>query len=397
MLAVFAPQILLYGLAVVLYGIVQAHRRFAAPAIAPVISSLVVMAAYLAFVPLGGRDTGDLAALPVSAKLMLSVGTTAGVAALVLTAVWPAWRLRIRVRPTLRFPAGVARRAGRLAVFGIVALLAQDVSQLVVIVLANGHGTSAAIVLYQYGWQVFEAAYAVLAISIAVSAFPALAIREGAEFDQTAAASVRAVLLMSFLGIALVLAVAIPAAHFLAAEPDQVSQLAGGLALFAPGLAGYGLVASLSRVLLAVGRTRSAATAVAAGWLVVIGADLILVTLAPGRLVVAMLALGNTLGLTVAGVALSVAARRGRGRPALAGLGRVAVSGMAAAAIGGAAGGGTAIALIAAVPSAGPVADALIAVLAAGCATAAFVAVAYLPDGSELRAAVTRARRTALR
>lgn len=397
MLVVFAPQILLYGLAVVLYGIVQSHRRFGGPAVAPVISSLVVIGAYLAFVPLGGRDTNNISALPLGAKLVLSVGTTAGVAALALTAVWPAWRLRIRVRPTLRFPAGIARRAGRLAVFGIIALLSQDVSQLVVIVLANGHGTSAAIVLYQYGWQVFEAAYAVLAISIAVSAFPALSVREGAEFDQTAAASIRAVLLMSFLGTALVLAVAIPAAHFLAASRGQVSQLATGLALFAPGLAGYGLVASLSRVLLAAGRTRAAATAVAAGWLVVIVADVVLVTLAPGRLVVAMLALGNTLGLTVAGLALAVAVGRPAGRPALGGVGRVALSGLAAAAVGGAAGGGAAAALIAAVPSTGPVADALIAVLAAGCAAAAFAVVAYLPDGSELRAAVTRARRTALR
>ena len=43
MLAVFAPQILLYGLAVVLYGILQAHRRFTAPALAPILSSLVVI------------------------------------------------------------------------------------------------------------------------------------------------------------------------------------------------------------------------------------------------------------------------------------------------------------------------------------------------------------------
>ena len=34
MLVVFAPQILLYGLAVVLYGVLQAHRRFIVPAIA---------------------------------------------------------------------------------------------------------------------------------------------------------------------------------------------------------------------------------------------------------------------------------------------------------------------------------------------------------------------------
>jgi hypothetical protein len=61
---------------------------------------------------------------------------------------------------------------------------------------------------------------------------------------------------------------------------------------------------------------------------------------------------------------------------------------------GGAVGGGAAIALLAALPAAGPVADALIALLAAGCAVAAFGVVAYLPDGSELRAAVTRMRRT---
>ncbi len=34
MLVIFAPQIVLYGLAVVLYGILQAHRKFVAPALA---------------------------------------------------------------------------------------------------------------------------------------------------------------------------------------------------------------------------------------------------------------------------------------------------------------------------------------------------------------------------
>jgi putative peptidoglycan lipid II flippase len=388
MLAVFAPQILLYGVAVVLYGILQAHRRFAAPALAPVISSVVVIGAYLAFVPLGATHVNRLSVLSMSAELTLSVGTTVGVAALVVTALVPAWRLRIRLRPELRFPAGIGRRVGGLAVFGIVALVTQDLSQLVVILLANGRGPSAALVLYQYGWQVFEAAYAVLAISIAVSAFPVLSARDGEDFDQTAAGSARAVLLMSFLGTALVLAVAIPAAHFLAARHGQVPQLEAGLALFAPGLAGYGLVACLSRVLLAAGRTRAAAIAVAAGWLVVIAADVVLVSLAPGRWVVAMLALGNTIGLTVAGIALVVAVRRTLGPGALAGTGRAAVSGLAAAA----AGGGTGAAAAAALPMAGPIAAAVVGVLAAGCALAVFALVAYVLDGGELRAVVSRVR-----
>ena len=393
MLAVFAPQILLYGLAVVLYGILQAHRKFTAPALAPVLSSLIVIGAYLAFVPLGHADVNRLPGLPLSAELMLAVGTTAGVAALTLTAVVPAWRLRVRIRPTLRFPPGVARRVGRLAVFGIVALVAQDASQFAVILLANGHGASAAIVLYQYGWQVFEAAYAVLAISIAVSAFPALSVAEGAEFDQTAAGSARAVLLMSFLGTAIVLAVAIPAAHFLASSHAQAGQLAVGFALFAPGLAGYGLVACLSRVLLAAQRTRVAASCVGAGWLIVMAADVVLVNLAPGRWAVGMLALGNTIGLTAGGVALLAAVRRARGAAALAGTGRAALSGLIAAAAGAAAGAATAAAL----PLTGPAEEALIALIAAACAVAAFAIMAFLLDGGGFRAAVIRMRTGELR
>jgi putative peptidoglycan lipid II flippase len=393
MLAVFAPQILLYGLAVVLYGILQAHRKFTAPALAPVISSVVVIAAYLIFVPFGASYVSDLARLPASGELVLSVGTTIGVAALVLTALIPAWRLRMRLRPTLRFPAGVGRRAGGLAGYGIAALVAQDAAALVVILLANGRGAGGALVLYGYGWQVFEAAYAVLAISIAVSAFPALSVREGSAFDDTAAGSARAVLLLSFVGTALLIAIAVPAAHLLASYPAQVPQLAAGFALFALGLAGYGLVACLSRVLLAAGQTWVAAVIVAGGWLVVIAADIVLVTLAPGRWVVAMLALGNSIGLTVSGLALMAAVHRVRGRPALRGTLQTSIAGLAAATAGAGAGAGVAALL----PSAGPVGSGFSAVLAAVCALAAFAVVAYLLDGGELRDALARARRAVLR
>jgi putative peptidoglycan lipid II flippase len=394
MLAVFAPQIVLYGLAVVLYGILQAHRRFAAPALAPVISSLLLIAVYLVFVPFGGAYArGDLAGLPLSAELILAVGTTAGVAALALTALVPAWRLRIRVRPTLRFPAGVGRRAGGLAAYGIAALVAQDLSTLAVVLLANGHGSQGALVLYGYGWQFFEAAYAVLAISIAVSAFPVLSVREGAEFEETAAGSARAVLLLSFAGTSLLIAVANPAAHFLATYSRQAPQLAAGFALFALGLAGYGLVACLSRVLLAAGQTAVAAVIVAGGWLLVITADVVLVLLAPGAWAVAMLALGNSIGLTVAGIALMAAVRRRRGSAALRGTLRIAASGLAAATAGAVTGAGVAAAL----SPTGKVGSALVAVLAAACALAIFTLVAYLLDSGELRAALAKARRAGLR
>src|ERR1700722_10778698 len=153
MLRVFAPQALLYGLSVVLYGLLQSYRRFAAPSIGPGISSLVLIACYLAFVPL---DHGHpLAQLPVPAELVLSVGTTLGIAVLVLVALPSTWRLHLRLRPVFRFPPGVARRAGGLALVGVIQLLVIDVAGVVTIALANGRGDSGAIVLFNYTSQVF--------------------------------------------------------------------------------------------------------------------------------------------------------------------------------------------------------------------------------------------------
>jgi putative peptidoglycan lipid II flippase len=394
MLEVFSPQILLYGLAVVLYGILQAHRRFTAPALAPVLSSLVVIAAYVAFVPLGGTHADHLAGLPVSAELTLSVGTTAGVAALVLTAAVPAFGLRLR--PVLRFPGGVARRAGSLAVVGIAALVAQDASAVIVTRLANGHGGSGAVVLYNYAWQMFLVPYAVLAIPIAVSAFPVLSARAGAEFgsaefDATSAASTRGVLLVSWLGAALLAGSARPAAHLFASHPRQASQLALALAAFAPGLVGYGLVACLSRVLLADGRNRAAAAALAGGWLMVTAADIIAVGVVPPRSVVPVLGLGNTVGMAVAGTGLLAVVRRARGRRALRGTARAAGAGLAGAAAGAAAGAWMSVA----VPVTGFFLNACVALLACCCAVVAFGVTAYLLDGGDLRAVAARARRRA--
>ncbi|HEX4658966.1 MAG TPA: lipid II flippase MurJ, partial [Streptosporangiaceae bacterium] len=400
MLVVFAPQILLYGLAVVLYGILQAHRRFTAPALAPLLSSLVVIAAYVAFVPLGGEHAGHLVGLSAAAELTLSVGTTAGVAALVLTAVVPAFGLRLR--PMLRFPDGVARRAGSLAMVGIAALVAQGASAVVVTRLANGHGGNGAVVLYNYAWQMFLVPYAVLAIPIAVSAFPVLSARSGAgvagsglaraQFDATSAASTRGVLLVSWLGAALLAGAAGPAARLFASRPGQAAHLALAFAAFAPGLVGYGLVACLSRVLLADGRNRAAAAAIAGGWLIVIAADVIAVELVAARWVVPVLGLGNTVGMAASGAALLAAVRRARVGRALQGTGRAAAAGLVGAAAGASAGAG----LSAAMPVSGFFPNACVALLACGCAVAAFGVTAYALDGGDLRAVVARARRRAL-
>jgi putative peptidoglycan lipid II flippase len=389
MLRVFAPQALFYGLSVVLYGLLQSYRRFAAPSIGPGISSLVLISCYLAFVPLnGGRP---LAQLPLSAELILSVGTTLGIAALVVVAIPPTWRLQLRLRPVLRFPTGVARRAVGLAMVGVVELIALDVASLVAIALANGRGETGAVVLFNYGSQVFNTISAVLALSIVVSAFPVLSAREGSAFDRISAGSTRAVLLMSWLGTAVIVAIAIPAAHVLAKQPDQVSQLIEAFVLFAPGIAGIAVIANLSRVMFVIRRLTVPAAALAGSQLLVIVADVALVQPVPARLVVAALALGTTIGQTAVAIPLVFVTRRICGKAAVQGVGRATLAALAACAAGAAIG----AAISVTVPIHHKLEAVGLAVPAAGGAIIAFSIVAYLLDDGDLRAILAWLRRAA--
>jgi putative peptidoglycan lipid II flippase len=392
MLMVFAPQILLYGLAVVLYGILQAHRRFTAPALAPVLSSLVVIGTYWWFGAVGGKYFDDVAALPRSAWIILAVGTTVGVAALVATPLLPVARLRLGLRPTLRFPDGVGARVRSLAVAGLVTLIAEDASTVVVIVLANQRGGAGALVLYNWAWAVFFLPYAVLAVPIATSAFPELSERaehDGPGFDQTTATSTRAALVASWLGVAGMAGVCIPLSRVFESHANAgARQLAIAFALFAPGLVGYGLVANLSRVLYAYGRNRAALVAVSAGWVIVIVADLVIVPFVPSSWVVPALGAGTSIGLTCAGVTLVVMVRRARGAAALHGCTRASLAGLAAALAAAAAGWGVSVA----VPVSGIPANVAVTLLASAVVLAVFFAVAAATDGGDLRAVLRRRR-----
>jgi len=218
-----------------------------------------------------------------------------------------------------------------------------------------------------------------------------LSARDGQVFDRTCAGSTRAVLLMSWLGTAVIAAIAVPAAHVLARQPDQVPQLVAGFAMFAPGLAGIGVVANLSRVMFAIGRLKVAAAALAGSWLLVIAADVVLAELAPARLVVAALALGCTIGQSLVAIPLVLATRRIRGAAAVQGIGHATLSGLAAGAAGAAAG----VVVTLALPASDKVLAAGVAVLAASCAVVVFGLLAYLLDHGDVRQAVARLRQLA--
>jgi putative peptidoglycan lipid II flippase len=342
MLLVFAPQVVLYGIGIVLTGILQAHHRFLWPAAAPLLSSVVVIGSYLLFAGLAGAGRDDLARLSRTAELTLSVGTTLGVAALSLPLLIPVWRTGVRLRPTLQFPPGVARRATQLAAAGVVTLLAQQAAVVVTLWLANRRGGPAALNVYQYVQAVYVLPYAVLAVPLATSAFPRLAAQAGgvddAGFAATLARSTRLVVLAAVSGVALLVATAPAIGSFFSAidagrsgsgagtGATALQALALALTAFAPGLWGFALIAHLGRALYADGRSRWAAGASAAGWLVsAVGAVVVVLALvgadsADPRRTLLGVGIASSVGMTVAGLLLVWGVLRARGPSALTGV-----------------------------------------------------------------------------
>jgi putative peptidoglycan lipid II flippase len=416
MLVVFAPQVVLYGIGIVLAGVLQAHRRFAAPAAAPLLSSVVVIASYLVFgsmVDSVSRASDGMP--PRRAELVLSVGTTLGVVALSLPLLVPIARCGVRLRPTLSFPPGVARRARGLAVAGLAGLVAQQAIVLLTLRLSNAHGGTGAITVYQYVQAVYLLPYAVLAVPLAVAAFPTLSERAAAAdplgYASTLARSTRAVLVAASIGVCVLIAVA-PAvgAFFMAIDAGQgasgslaLSALSPALTAFAPGLLGFCLVAHLGRALFAVGRARWAAGATVGGWAVAGVLSLLLVLgwtgdRADPAATLVGLGIASSVGLGVAGLGLLAGARRARVGGAvpdglLAGLPRtalaIAAAGAAATVVGRAAtdamlgqGGST---------LGGPVLTGLVAgVVGTGATLAVLLAGLAVSDGADLRAILTR-------
>jgi putative peptidoglycan lipid II flippase len=393
MLLVFMPQVLLYGVAVILIGVLQAHRRFLGGALGPLVSSLVVIAAYVAFgVEAAHRET-DLSTLTRGHELILSVGTTLGVAALLLAMLVPAIRTGTRLRPTFHFPPGVATTVRAMAIAGALVIGSQDIATAVVLRLANAYGSDGSVVLYNLAWTVFTVPWAVAAVPLATSAFPGLTAAwqrgDRDRYSATTARTARVTLIVIAATAAVMGAAAGPVARIVVlGAPGNVppTVLARGLAMFAPGLIGYAFVALLSRALYAQNNARTPAAAVVVGWLVAIGVDIALVAALPADWSVAAFGIGTSIGVTVSGVWLLVALRRSAGADALSGVPHAAV----AALVGGLAGASCGALLARAAPATGVAGDLVIILAVAAVALGVHTAVVALTDRPTLRLLLDR-------
>ncbi|WP_330468029.1 murein biosynthesis integral membrane protein MurJ [Micromonospora zamorensis] len=327
MLRVFAPQLPLYGIGIVLTGVLQAHRRFAWPVIAPLLSSLTVVVVYVAFGAAQGRGV-SVAQVGRSGELLLSGGTTLGVVVLSLSLVIPLRRLRLRPRFGYAFTADVRARIGGLATAGAVTVAAQQVALLVILNRVSG-GPTGSPQVFNLAQAIFLLPWAVLAVPLAVASYPTLAAASAAGdedgYRRTLSGTVRGVLLFSCLGVAALIGTAQPIAALF--YPDNPASTAAAITGFAPGLLGYGLFAILSRALYARGDTRPATVAITLGWLVVPAVALPLTVLLPTADRVLAVTSANSVGMLVLGALLLAAVLRSAGRPALAGAARAGAAG----------------------------------------------------------------------
>ncbi len=331
MLQVFAPQLPLYGVGIVLTGVLQSYRRFTWPVLAPLLSSLTVIGTYCAYAAVEGRDT-PVAGVSRAGELLLSGGTTLGVVVLSGCLLIPVRGLGLRLRPTYRLAWDLRRSARSLALAGVVTLAAQQLALLVALhlALAGPQGTT---VQYNLAQQVYLLPWAVLAVPVATAAFPVLAGAQATgdtrRYAQTLASAARGVLLLTCLGAAGMVAVAEPVAR-LFEDGAKVAPLAWAIAGFAPGLLGYGLFALLSRALYARGDTYAAAGVTVVGWAVAAAGAVAGAAALPGNRRAPILAVANSAGMLVLGALLLVVIARRVGPEALRGLGRAAAIGVGA-------------------------------------------------------------------
>lgn len=314
-LRMFALQIPLYGLGVVLTGVLQAYNRFTWPALAPIFSSLVVMLTYGIYDAL--IDAGHYA----QAVLTLGWGTTAGVAALSLPLLWPVHRLGLGLRARLRLPAGTFTQLRSLAGAGIAALIAQQISVLTVVAVARRYGSAGTIAIYQYTQAIYVLPYAVLAVPLATVVYPQLAARLAAkhvsrETKDLIANSTALVTLAACVGSG-ALMLGAPVAQQVFGLITAVDYMGAALVAFAPGLVGYALIYQLTRVLYVLDAARSAALATCLGWLVVAGASWVFSVNAKGSAVLVYLGAASSAGMSLAGVALALVLARRVGARAL--------------------------------------------------------------------------------
>ncbi|MEP7059610.1 MAG: murein biosynthesis integral membrane protein MurJ [Actinomycetota bacterium] len=278
----FMPQIVFYGIGAVTTGLLNTHRRFAIAMFAPVLNNMVVMVTLGAYGWMRHNAPATVADITAGQKLVLALGTTLGVVAMTL-ALWPSLRA-IGFRWRWRFDPGhpAVRRLGKLALWVVVYVVANQAAYLVIIILAKGLG-SGDITTYQYAFVLFQLPYAIFGVSIFTALVPGMSgrwaagDREGVKTLLSKGLRTTAVILLPAAAGYLALAVPIAIVVFGHGQTSLPTATLDGRTLqaFSLGLVFFALFQLLSRAFYAMQDTRTPALINIAAATVNIGVDLL--------------------------------------------------------------------------------------------------------------------------
>lgn len=163
---VFAFQIMFYALAAVFSGILNSHRRFTVPMVAPILNNIVVIATVIElYLPFSKSN-------PQFALTALAVGTTAGVVALAIVQIPYVIKAGLGMRPVLNLRHPAVKQVAKLGLpmLGF-AVTVQLNNSIIYMLLQERTGGAMA---YQNSLAFFQLPYAIFAVSVATAIFPEL-------------------------------------------------------------------------------------------------------------------------------------------------------------------------------------------------------------------------------
>lgn len=340
MLIVFIPQVLFYGMGMVATAALAARRRFAAAALAPALNNAVVITCYLLY--RSARD-GKPASLDLTAWqfTLIAGGTTLAVVAftavpaIVLSGQGVRWRPRWEPgHPALR----ALRGAFGWAMLSVVGTLVPTAAA-----IALGYDAPGGVAVFTMAFAFFVLPHALVAVPMATALSPRVAeawqagrpADVGALIQRSAEVVVPLLLLAGAAMVALSWPVARVAA-FGQAGSQGLAPIAHTLAVFGPGLLGYGMAFVLTRVLFSLEDVKRAAL------LVTCSAAIGVATMVVASHIIAdgerssALAIGYGVTQTVSALLLTLRARALTGAPSWNRIGRPGASSVLAAVAAGA-------------------------------------------------------------
>ena len=320
-LRLFSPQLVFYGVGMIMTSALHAHGRFGLAAAAPIFNNLVVTLVYLSYAAMRGGDAPSVGGITTAETLVLGAGTTLGVVAMTLSLLPGLRRLGWRARWMFEPRDDVVRKAARLGVWALGYAGGYQAGLVLVLFLANRQ--EGGVAAYQWAYTFFYVPHALFGMPLFHVLFPAMsedvAKGEAAGFERRLRDGL-AMLAFVLAPVSIALVVTAQPIARLTLEYGVMTRTGGELvarvlAAFALGLPTYSAFLALTRAFYARGDTKTPALINAAAVLLGGAAGAALFFAVPEKWAVPGLAAGHSVGFAFGAVMLAVAlARQGAAR-----------------------------------------------------------------------------------